>query len=293
MKRINIPFSLNLRGRCVVFERPAVMGIINITDDSFFAGSRTPGDETIAARAESMLRAGVDILDLGAYSSRPGAPEVPADVEAERICRAVGIVRELSREIPVSIDTFRASVAEAGLAAGADIVNDISGGMADEAMDALIARNNTPYIIMHMRGTPQTMASLTDYSAAGSVTADVMQFFARRVDELAAKGAHQIILDPGFGFAKTVEQNWQLMSELPLICSTFPHPVLVGISRKSMLYKPLGLTPEESLPATCYANTLALQAGSAILRVHDVEAARQIVDLQGLLPCANRVLFRV
>ena len=251
-------FSLNLNGRAVEFERPAVMGIINITDDSFYEASRAVADEAIASRAESMIAAGADILDLGAYSSRPGAGEVAAEVEAERICRAVRVVRSLDREIPLSIDTFRASVAEAGLSAGADIVNDISGGMADEAMDALVAQANVPFIIMHMRGTPQTMSSLTDYSASGSVTAEVMQFFARRIERLESLGAYQIILDPGFGFAKTVEQNWQLMSELPLICRTFPQPVLVGVSRKSMLYKPLGITPEESLPATCYANTLAL-----------------------------------
>ncbi|MDE6145257.1 MAG: dihydropteroate synthase [Muribaculaceae bacterium] len=285
-------FSLNIKGRLVEFQRPAVMAIINATPDSFYSASRAADADDVASRAERALAEGADIIDLGAYSSRPGAAEVSTDEEMRRLVEAVRAVRRVSPDVPLSVDTFRASVAEAALAEGADIVNDISGGMLDPEMDSLIARNNTPYIIMHMRGTPSTMVSLTDYSDDGSVTAAVVRFFARRVSELASKGADQIILDPGFGFAKTAEQNWELMAELPLIRESFPRPLLVGISRKSMFYKPLGLTPEAVLPATCYGNTLALQGGADILRVHDVGAARQIVDLFSLFPDrSNQVLL--
>ncbi|MDE6535690.1 MAG: dihydropteroate synthase, partial [Muribaculaceae bacterium] len=232
-------FSLNLNGRLVEFPRPAIMAIINATDDSFYSASRFADADAISRRAAQVISEGADIIDLGAYSSRPGASEVSVETEQKRLVEAVKAVRKVSREIPVSVDTFRASVAEAALEAGADIINDISGGLADPEMDTLIARKNTPYIMMHMRGTPQTMQQLTDYSAEGSVSAAVMTFFARRVNELTAQGASQIILDPGFGFAKTTEQNWQLMRELPLIHETFPaRPILVGLSRKSMLYKP-------------------------------------------------------
>lgn len=272
-------FSLNLNGRLVEFSQPAIMAIINATPDSFYSASRAETADEVSRRAEKALTEGADIIDLGAYSSRPGAADVTAEEEERRMVAAVRAVRKVSREVPVSVDTFRARVADAALAEGADIVNDISGGTLDPAMDALIARHNTPYIIMHMRGTPATMTELTDYSAEGSVTAAVMRFLAQRVSELAAQRADQVIIDPGFGFAKTVEQNWELMRELPLIRESFPQPLLVGISRKSMLYKPLGVTADDALPATCYANTLALQAGADILRVHDVEAARQIVRL--------------
>ncbi len=272
-------FSLNLNGRLVEFSQPAIMAIINATPDSFYSASRAETADEVSRRAERVLAEGADFIDLGAYSSRPGAAEVSAAEELRRMVDAVRAVRKVSREVPISVDTFRAQVAEAALGEGADIINDISGGMLDPAMDGLIARQNTPYIIMHMRGTPANMAELTDYSAEGSVTAAVMRFFAQRISELAAQGADQIIIDPGFGFAKTVEQNWELMRELPLVRESFPQPMLVGISRKSMLFKPLGVTADDVLPATCYANTLALQAGADILRVHDVAAARQIVRL--------------
>lgn len=272
-------FSLNLNGRLVEFRQPAIMAIINATPDSFYTASRAETADEVSRRAERVLAEGADIIDLGAYSSRPGAADVTAEEERRRMVDAVRAVRKVSRDVPVSVDTFRACVAEAALAEGADIINDISGGTLDPAMDTLIARQNTPYIIMHMRGTPATMAKLTDYSAEGSVTAAVMRFLAQRISELAAQGADQVIIDPGFGFAKTVEQNWELMRELPLIRESFSQPMLVGISRKSMFYKPLGVNADDVLPATCYGNTLALQAGADILRVHDVGAARQIVSL--------------
>lgn len=272
-------FSLNLNGRLVEFLQPAIMAIINATPDSFYSASRAETADDVSRRAEQALTEGADIIDIGGYSSRPGAAEVAPGEEERRMVDAVKAVRRVSRDVPVSVDTFRAHVAEAALAEGADIVNDISGGMLDPAMDSLIARRNTPYIIMHMRGTPATMSELTDYFAEGNVTAAVMRFLAQRIADLSSLGVNQVIIDPGFGFAKTTEQNWDLMRELPLIRETFPQPILVGISRKSMLYKPLGKTADDVLAATCYANTIALQAGADILRVHDVDAARQMVRL--------------
>lgn len=271
------PFSLNLGGRQVEFNRPAVMGIINATDDSFYAPSRRSGADLISERAAEMLAEGADMIDLGAYSSRPGAADVAEAEERRRLFEAVRAVRAAAPEIPLSVDTFRASVAEAALEAGADIVNDISGGMLDPEMDTLVAERNVPYIIMHMRGTPSTMQQLTDYDAEGGVTAAVMTFLAARVAELSARGASQLIIDPGFGFAKTPEQNMTLLRELGLLEASFPQPMLVGLSRKSMFYKPLGLTPADVLPATIAGNTVALAAGAAILRVHDVAAAVQTV----------------
>lgn len=276
-------FTLNLSGRCVVFERPAVMAIINATPDSFYAGSRTPRTDAIAARTLEAVDSGADIIDLGAYSSRPGGDDISPAEELDRLLPAIEAIRSVAPDIPLSIDTFRADVARRALAAGADIVNDISGGTLDAEMFPLIASTDTPYILMHMRGTPQTMQQHTDYRPDG-VAAEVMRFLAERSGRLLSMGATQVIVDPGFGFAKTVEQNWALMSALPLLRESFALPLLVGISRKSMFYRPLQLTADDVLPATCMANTLALQAGADILRVHDVAAARQIADLMPLLP---------
>ena len=272
-------FSLNLRGRMVEFGRPAVMAIINATPDSFYSGARNAGERSVGEALEQ----GADMLDLGAYSSRPGAPEVDPEEEWHRLKPVLAAARRLGGDIPVSIDTFRAEIARRALDEGADIINDISGGMMDEAIDDVIVGYGVPFIIMHMRGTPATMQSLTDYSAQGGVTADVITFLARRIAELSAKGVNDIIVDPGFGFAKTVDQNYELLRDLPLVIDTLQRPMLVGLSRKSMFYKPAGLTPADVLPATCGANLAALQAGAAILRVHDVGAARQIVDLHGRL----------
>jgi dihydropteroate synthase len=275
-------FTLNLPGgRPVQFKRPAVMGIINATPDSFFEGSRTPGATEIARRAEQLLREGADMLDVGAYSSRPGADDVSPDEECRRLEVAIAEIRRVDRSVPVSVDTFRAAVAEHAIKLGADIINDISGGTLDADMFATVARLHVPYILMHMRGTPATMQQLTNYDADGGVTAAVLRFLAERADTLAQLGVNDVILDPGFGFSKTVEQNWQMMRELQAF-KPLNLPLLVGISRKSMLCKPLGITPPDALPATVAANVVALQNGADILRVHDVAAAcqaRAIVDL--------------
>ena len=270
------PFTLNISGRIRKYDRPAVMGILNVTPDSFYADSRTPEADAIGRRVERMLTEGADMIDVGGYSSRPGADEVSASEETERVCRGIEAVRSLSADIPVSVDTFRADVAEAAVAAGANIINDISGGTVDEAMFATVARLKTPYVLMHMRGTPQTMQQLTDYT---DVTADVIAELSAPLHRLQLMGVADVIIDPGFGFAKTTEQNYELMRNLPAIESMLGRPVLVGISRKSMITRIAGCTPAEALPGTIALDTFAAMAGASILRVHDVGAARQALDV--------------
>lgn len=255
-------FSLNIRGRLVEFSRPAVMAIINATPDSFYSGARNGG----ARQIESALADGADILDIGGCSTRPGAPFASADEEWARLEPVLKIARNMTVK-PISVDTFRADIARRALGAGADIINDISGGTLDPGMDEVIAAARVPYVLTHMQHVEE------------GVAADVMTFLARRISRLEAMGVNDIIVDPGFGFGKDVQQNYQLLRELPLLIKTLRRPMLVGLSRKSMLYKPMGLAPADVLPATCGANLLALQAGAGILRVHDVAAARQIVSL--------------
>lgn len=276
-------FSLNLCGRLVEFKRPAVMAIINATPDSFYSGARNADDSAI----KRALNEGADMLDLGAYSSRPGAAEVSVEEEWQRLHECLRIVRSVDTEIPVSIDTFRAEIARRALLEGADIINDISSGTLDADMFGVVATAGAPYIAMHMRGTPETMQQLTDYASDGGATAAVINFLAEKVAELESLGLHDIIVDPGFGFAKTVEQNYELLQSLPLIGSTLRRPVLVGLSRKSMFYRPMGLTPDDVLPATCAANFAALERGAAILRVHDVAPARQAVEVYTALTAVS------
>lgn len=266
---------LNLRNKPVEFTGPAVMAIINATDNSFF-----PDATPLRQRIERAIGKGADIIDLGACSTRPGSTPPSSHQELAALIDALRTVREINGDIPVSVDTFRASVAEAALSEGADIINDVTAG-ADPGMFPLIARARVPYVIMHMRGTPQTMQSLTDYTADGGVVAHVITSLAEKINHLRTLGILDIIVDPGFGFAKTVEQNFQLLHSLPLIRQTLQCPVLAGLSRKSMLYKPLGLTPADVLPATCAANLLAIQGGVDILRVHDVGAACQVRHIAG------------
>ncbi|MDE5971315.1 MAG: dihydropteroate synthase [Muribaculaceae bacterium] len=276
-------FSLNLSGRLVEFDRPAVMAIVNATPDSFFAGSRVATADQVARRTESLLAEGADIIDLGACSTRPGSESPDADEELRRLEPALEAIRRVSADVPVSVDTFRASVARRCVTElGADIINDISGGTLDPAMFDTVAETGAPYVMMHTRGTPETMQQLTDYSAQGGVTAAVLEFFAERIADLAGRGVADIIVDPGFGFAKTVEQNWQLMKELPALLA-LGRPVLAGISRKSMLTRPLQINADEALPATVAANVMALERGAMILRVHDAAAARQAIATVSLL----------
>ncbi len=271
------PFSLNLKGRLAEYDHPAVMGILNVTPDSFYAGSRVTGTVELHRRVERMLAQGADIIDVGGYSSRPGADNVSPEEEMARVRRGVEAIRRVSADIPVSVDTFRADVARrAVLDWGADIVNDISGGALDSGMFSTVAELKVPYILMHMRGTPATMQTMTDYE---DVTADVVAELSGLMHQLELDGVADIIIDPGFGFAKTLDQNYELMRHLPQLAQLLGKPVLVGISRKSMITKLLSVTADEALPGTVALNTFALLNGASVLRVHDVEAAVQAVRI--------------
>lgn len=283
-------FTLRLRGALRQFSRPAVMTIINATPDSFYAGSRRQSALDVARATERALSEGCDMIDLGAYSSRQGADDVTPAEETARLTAAMKAIREVDREVAVSVDTFRAEVARAAVERmDADMINDISGGDLDPDMFATVAALGVPYVVMHMRGTPATMQSLTDYSATpGGVTGAVVAGLSGKIARLQLAGVADIVADPGFGFSKTLEQNWQLMRDLPEMARLLGRPLLVGISRKSMLRRPLGITPDEALEATTVANTLALAGGAAILRVHDTLAARQAVDLMEQFRAAER-----
>ena len=274
------PFSLNIRGRLLEIDTPQVMGIVNVTPDSFYAGSRTATADSVSRRVETLLSEGADMLDIGAYSSRPGASEVSVEGEVERLEAGMSVIRAMAPEIPVSVDTFRASVAaEAIRNMGADIINDISGGDLDADMFRTVAELRVPYILMHMRGTPSTMQKLTEYQ---DVTAEVIKSLSEKIKELRLLGVADIIADPGFGFAKTVEQNYALMRNLESFVRLLDAPLLVGISRKSMITKALGISTEEALNGTTALNVIALERGAAILRVHDVKAAKEAVKLYNL-----------
>lgn len=259
-----------------MLQHPTVMGILNVTPDSFYANSRMTSLEQALAQAEKMLREGATFLDIGGYSTRPGAPEVS---EQEELNRVLPIIETLSKAFPealLSIDTFRARVAEEAVRHGAHLINDVSGGTLDEAMFATAGRLQVPYILMHMRGTPQNMASLTQYEQG--LLEEVFSFFAGRVAQLRAAGVKDLLLDPGFGFAKNVDQNYQLLRRLKEL-EVFELPILIGLSRKSMTYKPLHVGPEEALTGTIVANTLALLNGADILRVHDVKEAVHSIEI--------------
>lgn len=273
-------YTLNLRGRLYSLASPKVMAIINVTPDSFFPDSRTPDRTSIESRVETAIAQGADMLDIGGYSSRPGAPEVSEDEEYSRLASGLEIIRRKAPDAIVSVDTFRAGVARRGvLEWGADIINDISAGMLDPLMAPVAAELSTPVVLMHMRGTPATMQSLTDYR---DPVADVISELAERISIFRSHGVADVIADPGFGFAKTTEQNYRLMRHLEEF-RALECPLLVGISRKSMIYRPLGITPSEALPGTTALNMASLLKGAAILRVHDVAEAVQTVKIFNLL----------
>lgn len=276
------PFSINIRGKLSEIKQPQIMGIVNITPDSFYAGSRTMGREEIKHRVEKMIQDGADMLDIGAYSSRPGAEDVSPEEECERLETGLKALREVAGDaIPVSVDTFRAQVArEAITNMGADIVNDISGGNLDNEMFSTVADLKCPYILMHMRGTPATMQQLCDYSAYGNdVTAGVIGELSGKIAGLRLMGVSDVIVDPGFGFSKTTEQNYELMRNVNAIGTAFNAPLLIGVSRKSMIFRALNITPAEALNGTTALNTIALLNGASILRVHDVAEAKQALTI--------------
>lgn len=264
--------TLNLRGRLLELREPQIMGILNVTPDSFYSDSRTPDEAHITDRVHKMMDEGADMIDIGGYSSRPGADDVTPEEEMDRLRRGLRIVRKLYPEVPVSVDTFRADVARMCIEEeGADIINDISGGMMDRQMFRTVARLGVPYILMHMQGTPDTMQVAPHYD---NLRREVMLYFAERIDRLCQMGAKDIIVDPGFGFGKTLEHNYELMNHLEDFV-VFNLPLLVGISRKSMIYKLTGGTPQTSLNGTTVLNTISLVKGAHILRVHDVKAAAE------------------
>lgn len=273
------PYSLNIKGRLVEINRPQVMGILNVTPDSFFTDSRSFDADAISHRVATMVAEGADMIDIGAYSSRPGAGEVSAIEEMQRLERGMAIVRKIAPSILVSVDTFRADVARYAVESlGVDMVNDISAGLLDDNMVATVAQLKVPYIAMHMRGTPATMSEMTQYD---NVVADVMRELSQRINEFTLAGINDIIIDPGFGFAKTTEQNYELLQNLELF-HELGYPLLVGVSRKSMIYRALGVTSDDALNGTTVVNTIALQAGASILRVHDVKQAVEAVKIMML-----------
>ena len=258
------------------FGRPKVMGIINATPDSFYSGSRTPEGEALEARVRGMLSAGADIIDVGGYSSRPGCEDISAEEEYARLAMALECVRRVDEVIPVSVDTFRADVARRCVGDwGVSIINDISGGTLDMDMWETVASTGAVYVLMHMRGTPQTMTGLTEY---GDVTAEVISDLAFKLSGLRELGVADVIIDPGFGFAKDVAQNFRLLEELGQF-GRLGCPVLAGLSRKSMIWRTLGITPEDSLNGTTALNMVALTNGADILRAHDVREARECCRL--------------
>ena len=258
-------------------SQPQVMTIVNVTDDSFFAGSRTIDKSAIVSRVQQALEEGATIFDVGGYSSRPGAKELSVEEEWCRVSVGLQAVRSVSASVPVSVDTFRSEVARRAVEEfGELIINDISAGELDNKMINVVAQYKVPYIAMHMRGTPQTMQSNTHYE--NGVVAEVCQYFERKCVELQSRGVERIILDPGFGFAKSLEQNYELLANLNRLCA-MGYPVLAGVSRKSMIYKLLDITPAEALNGTTALHWEALRQGATILRVHDTREATQVVRI--------------
>ena len=268
---------MNLSGRELDLSVPQVMAILNVTDDSFYAGSRNMEERAISERVVQAIDEGATIIDVGGYSTRPGAKDISLEEEWQRVERGLKCIRDISEDIAISVDTFRSGVVERAVALVGDIiVNDISAGEADTRMVDVVAHHKLPYIAMHMRGTPQTMQSMTQYEEG--ICESVCRYFTQRVEYLRQRGVNDIILDPGFGFAKSVEQNFELLGGLSSL-SALGYPVLAGLSRKSMIYRALDITPEESLAGTVALNWEALRQGASILRVHDVREARQVIEL--------------
>lgn len=268
--------TLNIKGNLLSLETPRVMGILNITPDSFYAGSRKQTEAEILNRVETIISEGADMIDVGAYSSRPDAKDVSAEEETDRLAFALGTINKHYSDLIISVDTFRSQVARRCVEEyGVAIINDISGGELDKDMFETIASLHVPYVMMHMRGTPQTMQQHTHYE---NMMGEIMLYFAKKIDRLHLLGVKDIIVDPGFGFSKTLDQNYELMKNLSEFAE-LEKPILVGISRKSMIYKLFDSTPEESLNGTTVLDTYALMNGAKILRVHDVKAAVEAVEI--------------
>ncbi|WP_428742016.1 dihydropteroate synthase [Tenacibaculum sp.] len=267
--------TINCKGTLIDLTKPKVMGILNVTPDSFFDGGKYKNEHDILAQTEKMLNEGATFIDVGAYSSRPGAKHITEEEELQRMLPVVELLMEHFPEILISVDSFRSRVVEESINGGAAIINDISGGKMDEKMFEMVAKLQVPYIMMHMQGTPQSMQQNPQYE---NVVTDVISFFAEQLFKLRQLKVNDVIIDVGFGFGKTIEQNYELLKNLSLF-KNLEVPILTGVSRKSMLYKLLGTTPQEALNATTVANTIALLNGTQILRVHDVKEAVEAVKI--------------
>lgn len=270
------PYSINVNGKLIDLAKPQVMGILNVTPDSFYSGSRKQTEEDIRNRVKQIIDEGGQMIDIGAYSSRQGADDVSTQEEMARLRHGMKIVNEMAPGMPVSVDTFRADVAKMCVEElGVGIINDISGGELDKRMFETVAKLGVPYILMHMKGTPQTMQQAPHYD---DLMKEIMLYFAEKIQKLRDLGQKDIILDPGYGFAKTIEHNYELLGHQEML-HVFELPLLVGISRKSMIFRLLGSSPEESLNGTSVLNTIALQKGASILRVHDVKECVEVVKI--------------
>ncbi len=269
-------YTFQIKGCLYSLKKPKVMGILNLTPDSFFEGSRVPTTEkSVLVAVEKKISEGADFLDLGGYSTRPGATAISMEEEIARVIPAVGTIKRQFPEILLSVDTFRSQVAKAAVEEGADLVNDISAGNLDPEMLPLIAQLDVPYIAMHMKGTPQTMQSLSDYT---DLVPEILAYFSKKVEQFRNFGIKDVIIDPGFGFAKTITQNFELLKELKSL-NRLGLPVMAGVSRKSMIYKTLKISANEALNGTTALNMFALMQGANILRVHDVKEAKETIQL--------------
>ena len=267
--------AINCKGELIDLSIPKVMGILNVTPNSFFDGGKYKNESEIVSQVEKMLNDGAAFIDLGAYSSKPSAEFVTEQEEIERIVPAIELILKHFPETLLSIDTFRAGVAKASIESGAAIINDIAAGELDDKMFEIVAHYNVPYIMMHMRGNPQTMQSMTQYD---DIVKEMLFYFAEKVNRARSLGINDVIIDPGFGFAKTTDQNYEVLRKMELF-NALELPLLVGVSRKSMIYKTLNTTTQEALNGTTILNTIALTKGAKILRVHDVKEAVECVTL--------------
>ena len=267
--------TISLREKLMDFSVPKIMGILNITPDSFYDGGRYNSKDKIQKQIEKMIISGADIIDVGGYSSRPGAKDISIEDELNRVIPAIEIIKQKFPKTIISIDTFRSRVASEAIISGADIVNDISGGNLDSNMFETVSKHKVPYILMHMRGNPENMMSKTNYE---NLTKDVCKYFSQRIDKAKSCGINDIIIDPGFGFSKTTQQNYELLNNLEFF-KEFQIPIIIGVSRKSMIYKTLNTTPEKALNGSSVLHTIGLMKGANILRTHDVKEAVECVKI--------------
>lgn len=284
MKNNALPYSIAVNGQLIELTTPKVMAILNVTPDSFYAGSRTNTEVLIAERVEQIVSEGADIIDIGAYSSRPNAQHISQEEEMERLRKGLTTIQRIAPDAMVSVDTFRSEVARMCVEEyGVGIINDISGGEMDPQMFDTVAHMNVPYILTHMKGTPQTMQDHPHYE---HLRAEITRYFARKVYDLHERGVNDTILDPGFGFGKTLADNYELLKHLEEL-QLFKMPILIGVSRKSMIYKTLDVMPEEALNGTTAVNVIAMMKGANILRVHDVKECVEAVKIYNAMNKQN------